>query len=56
MNPKAVVVVRDLLGLLGVGAMSYGAWLIYEPAGYLVGGLILAGVAAIGAFRPTSRG
>ncbi len=56
MNPKALATIRDLLGLVGVGAMSYGAWLIYEPAGFIVGGGILAGAAAIGAFRPASGG
>lgn len=37
-------VVRDLAGLAGAGGVSYGAWLIYEPAGFIVGGaLLLAG-------------
>ncbi len=56
MNRKAVVLIRDLFGLVGVGAISYGAWLIYEPAGFLVGGAILAAVAAVGALRPASGG
>lgn len=33
--------VRDLAGLGGVGLVSYGAWLIYPPAGYIVGGSLL---------------
>lgn len=34
----------DVLLLAGVGLVSYGAWLVYEPAGFIVGGLIsLAG-------------
>jgi hypothetical protein len=33
--------VRDLAGLCGVGLVSYGAWLIYPPAGFVVGGLLL---------------
>ena len=33
--------VRDLAGLCGVGFVSYGAWLIYPPAGFITGGLLL---------------
>ena len=33
--------VRDLAGLCGVGLVSYGAWLIYPPAGFITGGLLL---------------
>lgn len=36
---------RDLLLLLGFGLAVYGAWLIFEPAAY-----ILAGVALIAAW------
>jgi hypothetical protein len=38
----------DVLMLGGAAALSYGAWLIYAPAGYLVGGclLLVAGVLA----------
>ncbi len=36
--------VRDLAGLCGVGLVSYGAWLVYPPAGFIVGGgLMIAG-------------
>jgi len=36
---------RECAGLAAVGAISYGAWLMYPPAGFLVGGaLVLAGV------------
>ncbi len=36
----------DALMLGGAGAISYGAWLVYGPAGYGVGGLfaLTAGV------------
>ncbi len=35
---------RDLAGLCGVGLVSYGAWLIYPPTGFIVGGgLMIAG-------------
>lgn len=33
--------VRDAVGLSAVGLIAYGAWLIYEPAGYIVGGLLV---------------
>lgn len=33
-------VVPDALMLAGAGGLSYGAWLIYEPAGFLVGGAL----------------
>jgi hypothetical protein len=35
---------RDIAGLAAVAAISYGAWLAWPPAGYMVGGaLVLAG-------------
>lgn len=33
--------VRDMAGLCGVGLVSYGAWMIYPPAGFITGGLLL---------------
>ena len=37
------VVVRDGVGIAGAGLVSYGAWLIYQPAGYITaGGFLLA--------------
>ena len=37
--------IRDLVGLAGVASVSYGAWLAWPPAGFIVGGaLVLAGV------------
>ncbi len=32
---------RDAIGLIGFGGTSYGFWLIYEPLGYIVGGVLL---------------
>jgi len=32
---------RDLAGLAGAGLISYGAWIIYRPAGFLVAGAML---------------
>jgi hypothetical protein len=36
----------DLLLLAGAGSVAYGAWAIYPPAGFIVGGalVLLAGV------------
>ena len=33
--------VRDLAGLCGVGLVSYGAWMIYPPAGFIAEGFLL---------------
>ena len=40
---KAVfpAVARDIFGLAGVGLVSYGAWLVYVPAGFISGGTLL---------------
>ena len=32
---------RVLAGLCGVGLVSYGAWMIYPPAGFITAGLLL---------------
>ncbi len=38
---------RDAAGIAGAVSIAYGAWLIYEPAGFIVGGgLALTGVIA----------
>jgi hypothetical protein len=31
----------DLLFLIGICAIIYGFWLIYEPVSYIVGGLLI---------------
>ena len=37
--------IKDIVGVGAVVLISYGSWLIYEPAGFIVGGsLVLAGV------------
>jgi len=40
-----LVLLRDLTGLAGMASISYGAWLTYPPAGFIVAGVLLAGVA-----------
>ena len=37
---RAPHVLADGLGFAGAGAIAYGAWLIYVPAGFLVGGAL----------------
>jgi len=45
---KPLVYLRDLAGLLAIASISYGAWLIYEPAGYVAAGtIVLAAVLAM---------
>lgn len=39
---------RDFIGLVGVGLVGYGGWLVYEPAGFIAAGVILACVAIFG--------
>jgi len=34
-------VLVDACGFVGAGSIAYGAWLIYVPAGFLVGGALL---------------
>jgi len=34
-------VLIDGMGFAGAGAIAYGAWLIFVPAGFLVGGALL---------------
>lgn len=39
------VAFRDGVGLVAVGAIAYGAWMIYPPVGFITGGVLtLAGV------------
>lgn len=39
--------VPDVLGAAGAAAISYGAALIYAPAGWIVGGVIALAVAVL---------
>jgi len=41
MLAAAAGLVPDGLMLAGAGAMSYGAGLVYQPAGWIVGGVLL---------------
>lgn len=41
--------IRDAAGLTGAASVTYGAWLIYQPAGYIVGGLLVLLAASLAA-------
>lgn len=45
-----ISVIRDLLGIAGAASMAYGAWLVFPPAGFIVGGLVLFALAVVSAF------
>jgi hypothetical protein len=32
---------EDVVGVAGAALISYGAWLVYRPAGFLVAGALL---------------
>ncbi len=46
---------RDGVALLGAGTISYGAWLAWVPAGYMVGGAALIAAALIATARAAAR-
>lgn len=35
-----MIILSFVIGLLGVGLVSFGAWLIYQPAGLIVCGAL----------------
>ena len=41
LGKRGPTLARDLVGLTGAGSVSFGAWMIYPPAGFIVGGLML---------------
>lgn len=38
---------RDVLGTAGLSGITYGAWLIYRPAGFIIGGIFAVIVAVL---------
>lgn len=38
---RAPHVILDAAGFAGAGLIAYGSWLIFVPAGFLVGGALL---------------
>ncbi|GEP11667.1 hypothetical protein [Methylobacterium gnaphalii] len=47
----SVQIFRELVGMVGACFAGYGAWLHYPPAGFMVGGGILVGLAVVGTVR-----
>ena len=43
--------IPDLLALTGAILMAFGAWQVYPPAGFILGGLLLLVVGLIGVIR-----
>jgi hypothetical protein len=40
-----VIIIRDAVGVMAAASIAYGTGMIYHPAGFIVGGVIvLAGV------------
>lgn len=37
----------DVVGIAGIGSVSYGAWLIYQPSAFIVSGIALVTWAAL---------
>ncbi|WP_342152341.1 hypothetical protein [Methylorubrum sp. SB2] len=44
-------VFRELMGTAGAGIAGYGAWLHYQPLGFVVGGGVLVALAIVGTLR-----
>lgn len=42
---------RDGVFVVGLGLVSYGAWLIFPPAGFIAGGVLLLLLATFGVRR-----
>ncbi len=47
MPARLTVLARDLTGIAGISAVTYGAHLVYSPAGYIIGGLFAVGATAL---------
>ena len=37
----AIVILHDLIGVIGASLVAYGAWLVFPPAGFITGGVLL---------------
>lgn len=47
----AADLVRVVMFVAGIALISYGAWSIYRPAGFIAGGILMFGCAVAGAVR-----
>ena len=43
----------DVFFFSGLGFLSYGAWLAYEPAGFIITGVVLLTLSVIGGSKET---
>lgn len=48
--------ILDAAFVTGACAVAYGAWAIYAPAGYIVGGAMLMGVSFLAAVKRGTDG
>lgn len=55
MRRKAVEKLRDAALLLGVLLITLGAGMIYIPAGFIVGGILLIAMAVIDSFDDSAN-
>lgn len=51
MGTRFLEAARDIAAFAGVGLVSYGAWLVYPPAGFIACGVLLLIISAVGVFR-----
>jgi hypothetical protein len=42
---------REVFGLAGSGLAGYGAWLHYQPLGFVVGGALMVALAIVGTMK-----
>lgn len=35
-----LTILAPLIGVMGAALLSFGAWMVYPPAGYMAGGLL----------------
>lgn len=47
--------VPDALMAAGIGAISYGSWLVYVPAGIIVGGVLVLVMGVLAARKPADK-
>lgn len=45
----------DLVGLLGLGSLTYGCWLVYQPSAYIIAGVLLLAYACKAAPGPKKK-
>lgn len=48
-------IITDAIWLGGAGLISYGVWLIYKPAGFIMAGALMIGAATLLAATGMSR-